>query len=196
MASAFAILALAREWSRLRPGGRAMLFVALALAASLVYVPVFFWQTRKTVPPIHDITTDLDNPPAFSAVLPARAAERAGSLDRRAPQLGELQKAAYPDLAPLTITLPPTQAFAAALEAAKSMPGWTIVAADANAGRIEASEQTRWFRFTDDVVIRVVGDGAGSRIDMRSTSRQGRSDYGVNAARIRAYMGALRKRIG
>ena len=76
------------------------------------------------------------------------------------------------------------------------MPGWTIVAADANAGRIEASEQTRWFRFTDDVVIRVVGDGAGSRIDMRCTSRQGRSDYGVNAARIRAYMGALRKRIG
>src|SRR5436309_1774216 len=81
--------------------GRAMLFVALALAASLVYVPVFYWQTRKTVPPIHDITTDLDNPPAFSAVLPARAAERAGSLDRRTPQLGELQKAAYPDLAPL-----------------------------------------------------------------------------------------------
>ena len=31
---------------------------------------------------------------------------------------------------------------------------------------------------------------------MRSTSRQGRSDYGVNAARIRAYMDALRKRIG
>jgi uncharacterized protein (DUF1499 family) len=76
------------------------------------------------------------------------------------------------------------------------MPGWTIVAADANAGRIEASEQSRWFRFIDDVVIRVVGEGAGSRIDVRSTSRQGRSDYGVNAARIRAYMGALRKRIG
>jgi uncharacterized protein (DUF1499 family) len=159
-------------------------------------VPVFYWHTRKTVPPIHDITTDIDNPPAFSAVLPARAAERAGSVDRRPPQLGELQKDAYPDLAPLTITLPPTRAFEEALEAAKSMPGWTIVAADANAGRIEASEQSRWFRFIDDVVIRVVGDGAGSRIDVRSTSRQGRSDYGVNAARIRAYMGALRKRIG
>ena len=145
-----------------------MLFVALALAGSLVYVPVFYWQTRKSVPPIHDITTDLDNPPAFSAVLLARAAERAGSLDRRTPQLAELQKAAYPDLAPLTTTLPPTRAFAEALEVAKSMPGWTIVAADANAGRIEASEQTRWFRFTDDVVIRVVGDGAGSRIDMTS----------------------------
>jgi len=190
------VLTLARDWSQLRLHDLAMLFIALALGAALVYVPGQYWYTRSTVPPIHDITTDLDNPPAFSAVLPARAAERAGSLDRRTPQLGELQKAAYPDLAPLATTLPPTRAFAEALEVAKSMPGWTIVAADANAGRIEASEQTRWFRFTDDVVIRVVGDGAGSRIDMRCTSRQGRSDYGVNAARIRAYMGALRKRIG
>jgi uncharacterized protein (DUF1499 family) len=196
IAVVLSILALAREWSRLHLGGRAMLFIALALAASLVCVPVFYWHTRKTVPPIHDITTDIDNPPAFSAVLPARAAERAGGVDRRTPQLGELQKAAYPDLAPLTTTLPPTRAFEEALEAAKSMPGWTIVAADASVGRIEASEQSRWFRFIDDVVIRVVGDGAGSRIDVRSTSRQGRSDYGVNAARIRAYMGALRKRIG
>jgi uncharacterized protein (DUF1499 family) len=195
IAVVLSILALAREWPRLHLGGRAMLFIALALAASLVSVPVFYWHTRKTVPPIHDITTDIDNPPAFSAVLPARAAERAGSVDRRTPQLGELQKAAYPDLAPLTTTLPATRAFEEALEAAKSMPGWTIVAADANAGRIEASEQSRWFRFTDDIVIRVVADGAGSRLDMRSTSRQGRSDYGVNAARIRAYMGALRKRI-
>src|ERR1700745_3433111 len=195
IAVALSILALAREWSRVHLRGPAMLFIALALAASLVCVPAFYWYTRKTVPPIHDITTDIDNPPAFSAVLPARAAERAGSVDRPPPQLGELQKDAYPDLAPLTITLPPTRAFAEALEVAKSMRGWTIVAADANAGRIEASEQTRWFRFNDDVVIRVVGDGGGSGIDMRSTSRLGRSDYGVNAARIRAYMGALRKRI-
>lgn len=196
IAAGLSILALARGWSQLHPGGRAMLFIALALAAALVCVPVRYWYTRNSVPPIHDITTDIDNPPAFSAVLPARAAERAGSVDHRTPQLGELQKAAYPDLAPLTTTLPPTRAFEEALEAARSMPGWTIVAADANAGRIEASEQSRWFRFIDDVVIRVVGEGAGSRIDVRSTSRQGRSDYGVNAARIRAYMGALRKRIG
>src|SRR5260221_12819139 len=78
-------------------------------------------------------------------------------------------------------TLPVTRAFNEALDVAKSMPGWTIVASDIDAGRIEASQQSRWFRFTDDIVIRVVGDEDGSRIDMRSTSRQGRSDYGVNA---------------
>jgi len=173
-----------------------MLFIALALGAALVYVPGQYWYTRITVPPVHDITTDIDNPPTFSAVLAARAAERAGSVDNRGPQLVQMQKAAYPDLAPVMTTLPVTRAFNAALDVAKSMPGWTIVASDVDAGRIEASQQSRWFRFTDDIVIRVVGDEAGCRIDMRSTSRQGRSDYGVNAAGIRAYMSALRKRIG
>jgi uncharacterized protein (DUF1499 family) len=86
-------------------------------------------------------------------------------------------------------------AFNEALDVAASMPGWTIVASDIGAGRIEASQQSRWFRFTDDVVIRIVGDEDGSRIDMRSTSRQGHSDYGVNAARLRAYMSLLRERI-
>jgi uncharacterized protein (DUF1499 family) len=76
------------------------------------------------------------------------------------------------------------------------MHGWAIIASDPEEGRIEASQQSRWFRFTDDIVIRIAGDGARTRIDMRSTSRQGRSDYGVNAARIRAFMGALRRRIG
>ena len=68
--------------------------------------------------------------------------------------------------------------------------------ADAGAGRIEASQTSRWFRFTDDIVIRVTPDGPGSRVDMRSLSRQGRSDFGVNAARIGAYMGELKRRSG
>jgi hypothetical protein len=76
----------------------AMLFIALPLGAALVYVPGQCWWTRSTVPPIHDITTDIDNPPRFSAVLVARAAERANSLDDRGPQVAQLQKAAYPDV--------------------------------------------------------------------------------------------------
>jgi uncharacterized protein (DUF1499 family) len=173
-----------------------MLFVALALGVTLAYVPSQYWHTRLTVPLIHDISTDTDNPPRFNAVLAARAAEGANSLDDRDAQLTQMQKAAYPDLVPVMTTLPVTMTFNEALNVAKSMPGWVIVAFDADAGLIEASEQTRWFRFTDDIVIRVVGDGVVSRIDMRSTSRQGESDYGVNATRIRAYTVALRKRVG
>jgi uncharacterized protein (DUF1499 family) len=92
-------------------------------------------------------------------------------------------------------TGPVASAFNEALEVAKSMPGWIVVASDPETGRIKASQQSRWFRFTDDVVVRIAGDGSGTRIDMRSTSRQGQSDYGVNAARIRAFMGVLRRRI-
>ena len=70
--------------------------------------------------------------------------------------------------------------------------GWTIVAADDTASRIEASDRSRWFGFTDDIVIRITPGGSGSRVDVRSSSRLGRSDFGVNAARIRAYLAELR----
>lgn len=132
----------------------------------------------------------------FNAVLAARAAEGANDVENRDAQLAQMQKTAYPDMVPVMTALPVRRAFNEALHVAKSMPGWIIVAFDVDAGRIEASHQSRWFRFTDDIVIRVVGDELGSRIDMRSTSRQGQSDYGVNATRIRAYKAALRKRIG
>jgi uncharacterized protein (DUF1499 family) len=189
-------LTLTRWWSQLHLSGLVMLFVALALGAVLVYVPSQYWHTRITVPLIHDISTDTDNPPRFNAVLTARTAEGANGIDGRDWQLAQMQKAAYPDLAPVMTALPVTRTFNEALNVAKLMPGWIIVAFDVDAGVIEASQQSRWFRFTDDIVIRVVGDEVGSRIDMRSTSRQGQSDYGVNATRIRAYMGLLRKRIG
>src|SRR5260370_5220585 len=92
------VLTFARAWSQLRLHDLAMLFIALALGAALVYVPGQYWYTRSTVPPIHAITTDIDNPPTFSPAFAARAAERAGSVDNRSPQLAEMQKAAYPDL--------------------------------------------------------------------------------------------------
>jgi uncharacterized protein (DUF1499 family) len=74
--------------------------------------------------------------------------------------------------------------------------GWTIAASDTEAGRIEASERSRWFGFTDDVAIRVSAAGNGSRIDVRSLSRFGRNGFGVNAARVRAYLAALRDTAG
>jgi uncharacterized protein (DUF1499 family) len=112
------------------------------------------------------------------------------------PRLSRLQQAGYPDLAPIRTALPTGKALGEALAVAESMPGWTIVAVDLGAGRIEASQRSRWFGFTDDIAIRVAADAGGSRIDMRSASRKGTRDYGVNAARIRAYMAALKRRIG
>ncbi len=195
-AVALSVSTLALGWPRLRPRDFCVLFLTLGLGAFLVYLPWQYSRLRSTLPAIHDITTDTDNPPAFSAVLPARAAENSGDVAYDDPELPQLQAAAYPDVTPLRVALPVSEAFSHALAAARDMPGWTVVAADSDRGHIEASQQSLWFRFTDDIVIRVSCDEAGSRIDMRSTSRQGRSDYGVNANRIRAYMTALRKRIG
>jgi len=151
------VLTLARDWSQLRLHDLAMLFIALALGAALVYVPGQYWYTRYSVPPIHDITTDIDNPPTFNGVLAARAAERAGSVDNRSPQLAEMQKAAYPDLAPVMTTLPVTRAFNEALDVAKSMPGWTIVASDVDAGRIEAQDSLQHERCVHSGIDRRVG---------------------------------------
>jgi uncharacterized protein (DUF1499 family) len=193
VALSLATLALGR--SRLDRRAVAMLALGLGAGVSLAYLPSWYAYARYTLPPINDIATDPADRPAFHAVLAARAAERIDRVDTPEPRLSRLQAAAYPEIAPVRTALPARTAFSEALGVAQSMPGWTIVASDAVAGRIEASQESRWFGFTDDVVIRVGADIAGSRIDMRSASRKGRHDHGVNAARIRAYVGALRKRI-
>src|SRR5206468_2646762 len=132
-----------------------------------------------------------ENPPAFLAVVPLRTAEGANPVAYGGAKIAEQQKQAYPDIAPLILALPPTAAFNRALSTAQQA-GWTIVAADDATGRIEASDRSRWFGFTDDIVIRITAAGSGSRVDLRSSARLGRGDFGVNARRVRAYLAALR----
>jgi uncharacterized protein (DUF1499 family) len=146
-------------------------------------------RQARLLPPIHDITTDLDDPPAFEAILPLRA----GAPNPAAyggPEVAAAQRAGYPDLAPLRLNASVPEAYRRALAAARGM-GWDIVAADSAAGRIEATATTRWFGFKDDVVVRVRAAGAGARVDVRSVSRVGRSDVGTNARRIREYLGRV-----
>jgi uncharacterized protein (DUF1499 family) len=189
-----ATLALGR--SKLGPRTLAMLGIVLAVGAVLAWLPLQYAYIRRTLPAIHDIATDTDHRPAFEATEAARARESADRLDTDEPRLSQLQRAAYPDIAPIFTTLPVQQAFGAALAVARSMPGWMVVAASAGEGHIEACQRSRWFGFTDDVVIRVRPANGGARIDMRSASRKGTRDYGVNAARIRAYMRALKGALG
>ena len=90
----------------------------------------------------------------------------------------------------LSDELPPDRAFEPALSAAREM-GWEIVDAASKDGRIEATDTTFWFGFKDDVVIRITPTPEGSRIDVRSLSRVGRSDVGTNAKRIWHISGCL-----
>ena len=172
--------------------GRSLLIslVTLALLAAVAVVPVGYLRNAGRVPPIHDITTDLDDPPRFVAVLPRRQgapnpAEHGGAA------LAAQQRVGYPDLGPARFTAPPDRVFARAVDIARDL-GWEIVATAPAEGRLEATDRTRWFGFRDDVVVRVRPDGAGSRVDVRSVSRVGRSDLGTNARRIRGFMAALR----
>jgi len=174
---------------RTRAAGAAPLVIALVLGLATAWVPYSGLRTVRSLPFIHDITTDTVNPPAFVAVLPLRA-DAPNPPDYAGEEVAAQQREGYPDLEPLILTWEGDQAFNLALDAARDM-GWEIVAAEASEGRIEATDTTFWFGFKDDVVIRVQETADGSRLDMRSKSRVGRSDVGANAARIRAYFARL-----
>lgn len=173
--------------------GRWLAACIVVIGIAVVYVP---WQWARLhggpYPPINDITTDSVNPPQFVAALPARAAEQAVPAAYGGAATAQLQQTAYPDIAPAIVAAAPAEAFARALAAARAMNGWTILTSDPQKGIIEASDTTLYYGFTDDIAIRVTPDGAGSRIDIRSHSRQGRCDLGVNAARVRKYLAALK----
>jgi uncharacterized protein (DUF1499 family) len=140
------------------------------------------------VPPIHDITTDTVNPPEFVAIVPLRKNSPNGyeygvSEGWPAEKLGATTIAAYPRLKPIESDLSVADAVGRTEATLLSM-GLEIVAVDRGAGLVEATATTFWFGFKDDIVVRVVGDGEGSKIDLRSMSRVGQSDVGANAARI------------
>jgi len=93
------------------------------------------------------------------------------------PEVAAKQRAAYPDLAPATLSVAPEKAFERALTAARKM-GWGIVDENVTDGRIEATDTTFWFGFKDDIAIRIAPADHGSRVDIRSVSRVGKSDLG------------------
>jgi uncharacterized protein (DUF1499 family) len=187
--AAAAVALIALFVPRMRAGTVTLLVASLAIALAASALPLsWLWQARA-VPPINDITTDTTNPPAFVAILPLRAGSPVSAIHPGA-AMADAQRKGYPDLKPIESTKSHDDAFAAALAAARDL-GWQIVAADAATGRIEATVTTQWFGFRDDVVIRVAPNGAGSRIDIRSVSRVGKSDLGANARRIRAFTNRL-----
>jgi uncharacterized protein (DUF1499 family) len=190
------LAAVALALARRRLGNLQILLLAgvLLLGAAFVLLPLRAGLSRAPV--IHDITTDTDNPPAIVAALPARAAEHAAPAAYGGEAIAAQQRAAYPDIAPVILPLAPARAFDLALHTARAMARWRIVASDPATGRIEASQASFWFGFVDDIVVRVAADGDGSRVDIRSVSRQGKGDLGVNAARVRAYIAALKAAAG
>lgn len=191
--AAIAVSIITLLFSMLARRSRPALIATLVIvaAAALLYMPWQYWQRAQQVPAIHDITTDTQNPPAFDALAAARQAAPNGVVypgDATAQQ----QRAAYPYIKPLVVDETPQTVLAAA-QAEAEETGWRI--ARITDHQIEATATTRWFGFEDDVVIRLTELDNGVQVDMRSASRLGASDVGTNAARIEAYLKALKARL-
>lgn len=167
--------------------------VVTLIALVVISVPLHWLSLARSVPPIHDITTDTHDPPLFEAILPLRA-DAPNSAVYAGEEIAAQQRSAYPDILPLEVDRSADETFRAALETARDM-GWEIMAADAGRGHMEAVATTFWFGFRDDVVVRIGARGAGTRIDVRSVSRVGRSDAGTNALRIRTYLERIETRL-
>jgi uncharacterized protein (DUF1499 family) len=187
LAGLAAVIIILRQPAEARAG---LWLAAGSLVAALVLLAMPARYLLGFPPPIHDITTDTENPPEYVAVLPLRQ-EAPNPAAYGGEQIAAQQRAAYPDIQPLELPVPPDAAFDRALAAVDEME-WEVVDANRQQGRIEATDTTFWFRFKDDIVIRITPSGAGSRIDVRSLSRVGQGDAGTNAARIRDYLDALR----
>jgi hypothetical protein len=178
--------------------------IGLAGSALLVGIPANYVWHCYTLPPIHDISTDIGDAPQFETLLAWReGAPNPAAYDGPAVIVygGEkmttslAQKNAYPDIKPLELLAgkTPQHEFVAkyywrALNAVNAL-GWQVASFDARKGLIEATDSSLWFGIVTDIVIRVRPAGAiGVRIDIRAKSRVGVSDAGRNAELIRAFI--------
>jgi uncharacterized protein (DUF1499 family) len=191
LAVLLALAAFVRIWMEGRRGiGQAAKGLVLALA--ILGLPGLYGLRALTLPALNDISTDIDDPPAFSrsrASLETRNGRLPPDLSR---ERRITQREAYPQVAPLTLDVPPEEAFDLVRKAAANR-GWQVIetvrpGGRVGLGRLEAVDRTFLLRLPDDVTVRIRPRADGSRIDVRSASRIGNHDLGQNARRIRAYL--------
>lgn len=186
------VVSIISVWFLRKNRARAIGYLVISfLLTGIISGTALYWQSRaQSVPPIHDITTDLETPPEFVAMVRLRAdapnpPEYAGEETRTA------QMDAYPNIQPLELSSNIQDVMDAAVMLILQRK-WDVVAINRNQGRIEATEKLAWFGFKDDVVLRFSeSDSGGTRVDMRSKSRIGRGDVGVNARRISRFLHEL-----
>ncbi len=183
-------------WFALRRKVRGVipLCVIGCVAGSAATANHLVWFARLVnAPAIHDISTDVRNPPEFLALAEERAAAPNGA-DYPGDETADAQLIWYPDIQTLRFAQPFADVFAAAEASARAMV-WDVALAEARDGRIEATDTTAFFGFRDDIVIRVRQREGATLVDVRSKSRVGLSDLGTNASRVRAYRDDLEQRL-
>ncbi len=169
--------------------GMGRILLALLIDAVVLAYPAYLGLQYRKLPPIHDITTDPIDPPRFEALARLRTGDGANPAVYAGLYSAEQQRLAYPDIE----TVRTRGSRAAAYEVALGAGHQAQMARDRRArrrscraaiGRIEAVARTPIMGFREDVSIRIMPDGEGSRVDIRSSSRYFDSDLGSNAARV------------
>lgn len=191
LAIALAIFAFVRIW---REGARGLggAVAGLVLASLVLGYPAFVGIRSLRLPAIVDVTTDIENPPAFSRSTAAFAARDGRYPPDPGPEARAAQRATYLQVAPLTLDLDANAAFELARKAAVNRK-WQIVEAvrpggRVGNGRIEAVTRGLVLNLPSDITVRVRPRADGARIDVRSASRIGDRDFGANADTIRSYL--------
>lgn len=177
---------------------------ALAGSLALLWPPLHALYSGFTTPPIHDVTSDPDDPPQFVALAKLRQpGMNSPAFDKslritfrgKTGTVGYILKENYFDLTKphAVLLMTPAKAFWRNFEAVKRM-GWTIVDYNESQGRIEATSSSFWFGQMSDIVVRVERAGEmGARLDVRSQSESGSRDFGRNLALVRAYFQRLNR---
>jgi uncharacterized protein (DUF1499 family) len=185
LAILLAIAALVMIWIDGRTGAGSA-FAAIAISVLLLAYPAYLGTKAYRLPSINDITTDPNDPPRLEAAQRLRT-RAANSTAYPGPAVYQKQTVAYPDVAPLSLDVPPQTAYDTAY-AIVTKRKWAIVDARPpqpnREGIIQAVARTPIMGFRDDVVLRIRAAGAGSRVDARSASRYGFHDFGANATRL------------
>ena len=171
-------------------GDRSALTMAIILSVVIGGIMIPPVMAAFSVPQIHNISTDVNDPPAFDQLVAARG-DDSNPLPYDAATLADQQQAAYPDVQSLELSSAPAATLEQAASALAEM-GLEVVNRDPAAGIVEAVATSFWFGFKDDLVVRIRPTAAGgSLVDVRSVSRVGRSDLGANAKRISTLLGKL-----
>ena len=195
------VISILLSWFLIPRRGILLSLIAFAIPLGGLLKGVSVGQTVDRLPFIHDITTDSEDPPRFSqAIIDARASTNASNTleyfekkDKRDGKLvSVLQFESYPDIVPVRRNDSPSVVYGEAKKLIGSK-GWDVVTEDEENWILEATETTFWYGFKDDIVIRIrPSKNGGSIIDMRSVSRIGESDLGVNAERLRKLISELK----
>jgi hypothetical protein len=168
--------------------GMGRILVALLLDIVILAYPAYLVYQYLKLPRIYDITTDPIDPPKFEALARLRTGDSANPAVYAGLYSAEQQRLAYPEVEAATVEVPLLKAYETTLELINKRK-WLVVDArpptpQRREAKIEAIARTPIMGFREDIAVRIVPDGPGARIDLRSSSRNVPHDLGSNAARI------------